>query len=211
MTDTQPIDSARKNPKQARARHTVATLLDTTARILAAEGGDRLSTNHLARKSGFSVGTIYQYFPNREAIVLALIERQRADVRRRIATAAARDGGTVEERLRAIVRILHDAFDVHRKPARRLASALVRLAATHGLPAPSDSLAEAIVTVWRDHEGARGRPLNDAETFVLTRGLVETLRHAVLHGSALLGTREFEDALLRMVLGFLRADSAPPA
>ncbi len=188
---------------------TVATLLQATARILVEEGAERLTTNHLARKSGFSIGTIYQYFPNREAIVLALIERQRSKVRERIALVMQDRTGSVEERLRRIVRTLHDAFNLHRNADQRLTFALLRLAIAHGLPTPTDAIAEAIVAVWRDAQDAEHRPLNASETFVLTRSVIEVLRHATLHGSPLLETVEFEDAILRLILGFLREEARP--
>ncbi|MRW91075.1 TetR family transcriptional regulator [Duganella sp. FT80W] len=199
-------DSKRKNPRQERARQTVDTILQTTAQILVEEGADKLTTNYLARKAGFSIGTIYQYFPHREAIVLALIERQREQARQRIAMVVQHlPKGGMEEKLRLIVRTLHHAFSLHRNADQRLTFALLRLAIAHGLPAPSDDLAEALVKVWQEGEGTTAAALNASETFVLTRALVEVLRHATLHGSPLLGTTEFEDALLRLVLGFLRA------
>lgn len=201
---TQDTDSTRKNPKQARAKHTVDTIIDATAQILEKEGSGGLTTNYLAVKSGFSIGTIYQYFPNRESILLALIARQREDVQRRIA-AAAHQGGSLEDKLRRIVRALHEAFLVHRKPARRLVSALLRIASVRGLPAPSDDFARAIAAVWQTEAPDQDRRLNESELFVLSRAVIEVLRHATLHGSDQLGTPAFEDALVRMVLGFLRA------
>lgn len=86
---THDTDSTRKTPQQARAQHTVDTIIDATAQILEQEGSARLTTNYLAARSDFSIGTIHQYFPSREAIVLALIARQRAGVQRQVAAAAA--------------------------------------------------------------------------------------------------------------------------
>ena len=200
----QDIDSKRKDPKQARAKQTVDTILQATARILVEEGAERLTTNYLARKAGFSIGTIYQYFPNRESIVLALIARQREETDKRIAAAASAVGdGSVEDKIRAIVRALHDAFNVHRKSEQRLTMALLRLAITHGLPTPSDAIVRAIVQVCADAGDGVDAALNEAEVFVLSRALLETLRNALLHGSPLMGTRELEDALVRLVLGFM--------
>jgi AcrR family transcriptional regulator len=53
----------------------VEALLSATARILVAEGYDRASTNKIAAKAGVSVGSLYQYFPSKEALVAALIDR----------------------------------------------------------------------------------------------------------------------------------------
>lgn len=203
MTGDDPLDLSRKSPRQARARQTVETLLDTTAQILVEEGSEKLTTNRLAEKAGYSIGTVYQYFPNRQAIVLALIERQRAKVGRQVQAVLTRSAGQpLEQRIRAILHVLHEAFTLHRKPARRLMRALIEAALAHGLPTPPNVAAEAIIEVWRE---ASGGMLNESEHFVLTRAIIEVLRQAVMSSSPLLGTRDFEDALLRMILGFLKA------
>lgn len=65
----------RKRPRQARAQATVTAILDAAAHILCSEGYAALSTNHIARRAGVSVGSLYQYFPNKEAIMMGLMER----------------------------------------------------------------------------------------------------------------------------------------
>lgn len=64
----------RKEPTQARARETVKAILDASARILIEEGYETLSTNKIAQRAGVSPGTLYQYFPNKESIIAALID-----------------------------------------------------------------------------------------------------------------------------------------
>jgi len=65
----------RKNPKQDRSRATVDAILEATARVLAEVGYERASTNRIARVAGVSIGSLYQYFPGKEALVAALVER----------------------------------------------------------------------------------------------------------------------------------------
>ncbi|HEY5920961.1 MAG TPA: TetR/AcrR family transcriptional regulator [Kofleriaceae bacterium] len=65
----------RKRPRQARSKATVDTILEATTRVLVKQGFDGLSTNAVASAAGVSIGSLYQYFPNKEALVLALIER----------------------------------------------------------------------------------------------------------------------------------------
>jgi AcrR family transcriptional regulator len=71
----QPRTAPRKRPRQARSKATVDTILDATTRVLVKQGFDGLSTNAVAATAGVSIGSLYQYFPNKEALVLALIER----------------------------------------------------------------------------------------------------------------------------------------
>ncbi|MEO8844938.1 MAG: TetR/AcrR family transcriptional regulator [Kofleriaceae bacterium] len=65
----------RKRPRQQRSKDTVDTILDATTRVLKHAGFDGLTTNAVADKAGVSIGSLYQYFPNKEAMVSALIER----------------------------------------------------------------------------------------------------------------------------------------
>lgn len=74
----------RKRPRQARSRVTFDAVVEAAARILVEEGPDRLATNRVAVRAGVSVGSLYQYFPDRQSIVRALMERelQRAEAMR---------------------------------------------------------------------------------------------------------------------------------
>jgi AcrR family transcriptional regulator len=69
-----PGARARKQPTQARSRALVESLLEATARILMRDGWDGLTTNRVAKEAGVSVGSLYQYFPDKEALVSGLVE-----------------------------------------------------------------------------------------------------------------------------------------
>lgn len=70
-----PLDP-RKRPKQARSTVTVDAIVEAAARILEVEGFDGYSTNAIAQRAGVSVGSLYQYFPAKDAITRQLIIRQ---------------------------------------------------------------------------------------------------------------------------------------
>jgi len=74
----------RKRPRQARSQATLEAIVEATARILSEDGERALTTNRIAERAGVSVGSLYQYFPDRKAIVRALLEREgrRAEARR---------------------------------------------------------------------------------------------------------------------------------
>lgn len=75
-----PLTNPRKEASQERSRATVNALIDATARILVKEGFDEASTNHIADVAGVSVGSLYQYFPGKEALVAAVIERHHREI-----------------------------------------------------------------------------------------------------------------------------------
>ena len=69
---TKPIISARKHPRQARSTRLVADILEASARVLVRYGAHRFTTARVAEATGISVGSLYQYFPNKEAILFRL-------------------------------------------------------------------------------------------------------------------------------------------
>jgi AcrR family transcriptional regulator len=82
-----PQLSSRKQPKQARSTDLVATILEAALQVLAEEGAQRFTTTRVAEKAGVSVGSLYQYFPNKAAILFRLQNdewRQTTDLLREI-------------------------------------------------------------------------------------------------------------------------------
>jgi AcrR family transcriptional regulator len=65
----------RKQPQQDRSRVTVEAILEATTHILTAEGYEKANTNRIAKRAGISIGSLYQYFPNKESLMAALIEQ----------------------------------------------------------------------------------------------------------------------------------------
>ena len=73
MTDRRsPSVSSRKRPQQTRSTELVAAILEAAVQVLAKEGAQRFTTARVAEKAGVSVGSLYQYFPNKAAILFRL-------------------------------------------------------------------------------------------------------------------------------------------
>lgn len=73
MTDRpKPYISSRKSPKQARSNVLVSTILEAAIRVLTEEGAQRFTTARVAERAGVSVGSLYQYFPNKASILFRL-------------------------------------------------------------------------------------------------------------------------------------------
>jgi AcrR family transcriptional regulator len=66
----------RKKPRQPRSAETVASILEAAAQVLEAAGFEGFNTNAVARRAGVSIGSLYQYFPNKKALTIALIRRE---------------------------------------------------------------------------------------------------------------------------------------
>ena len=65
----------RKTPQQSRSMATVNAIHEATIQVLLSRGADRLTTVHVAERAGVSVGTLYQYFPNKQALLFAVLEQ----------------------------------------------------------------------------------------------------------------------------------------
>lgn len=70
----------RKLPQQDRSRVTVKAILEATTHILTERGYEKANTNHIADRAGISIGSLYQYFPNKEALMAALMEQHSNEI-----------------------------------------------------------------------------------------------------------------------------------
>ena len=111
-----PQTNPRKSASQERSHSTVDALLEATARVLVKEGYDRASTNRIAEVAGVSIGSLYQYFPSKEALVAAVIDRHTQEVsqltRNALVEMAARP---LEVAAREFVSVAIDAHRVNPK------------------------------------------------------------------------------------------------
>lgn len=99
---TKSLSYLRKSPRQRRAAATFEAIVEAAAHILRQHGAKGLTTNAVALRAGVSIGSLYQYFPDKQAIVRALVEREfrRAEAAR----PSVIDGGrSLDEVVRAIV------------------------------------------------------------------------------------------------------------
>jgi AcrR family transcriptional regulator len=70
----------RKIPRQARSLVTVEVILDAAALLLVEEGYEQATTSRIAERAGVSIGSLYQYFPNRESVIAAVARRLKASI-----------------------------------------------------------------------------------------------------------------------------------
>lgn len=90
MARTRETWKPRRRPVQDRSRETVGYVLEAAAQLFGELGYEQATTNHVARKAGVSIGSVYQYFPNKQALLLALAERHLEEARRKAVVALRR-------------------------------------------------------------------------------------------------------------------------
>ncbi|MGH7281000.1 MAG: TetR/AcrR family transcriptional regulator [Polyangiaceae bacterium] len=118
----------RKLPTQARAQDTVEAILAAAKRVLVLDGYEKTTTNRVADVAGVSIGSLYQYFPSKAALVSELIRRHMAKMLEVLSsTAASGETRTIEEASRTVIRAVFAAHRVNPKLHRVLIEQMPKL------------------------------------------------------------------------------------
>jgi AcrR family transcriptional regulator len=201
---------ARRQPQQSRAQATVEAVLEATAQVLFSDGWEALSTNRIAKHAGVSVGSLYQYFPNKQAIVRELMSRYSEQQYQELARGLAkmRAGASFEE---AIEEVLGAILAV------KLNSPALMRACFEQLP-PAEQVillgdwSRLVVPLVEVALAAEGLVKPPRDLRLVSFMIIHAI-DGILHSSALLDPsisthRDFHQECLRMILGFLRDDRA---
>lgn len=202
-----PATKARKEASQDRSKATVDALLAATARVLVKEGYDHASTNKIADAAGVSIGSLYQYFPSKEALVAAVIERHNNGMIEIVRESALRVAQLpIHEAARALVGVMIEAHRVDPKLHRVLVEQIPRVGSMEHIE-KIDQEALALIRAYLEaHRDELGVEDLDLAAF-LAVGTVEAMTHiAVLRRPELLSDDRFIDEVANLVVRYLRGD-----
>ena len=195
----------RREPTQRRSRQTVEAVLDAVLRILKREGLQAVTTNHIAEVAGVSIGSVYQYFPDKQAIFSALHQRHVQEIDRLVESTLVRHANaSLEDLVGALMEALIEAHAMDPELHELLTTQVPHR--THG----SQDFATRLRGIFRlaiaskdTHLKSRG----DIEKVVfVVANMVDALSHAVvLHRPAGLAMRELKDEGVGAVMAYLRA------
>jgi AcrR family transcriptional regulator len=206
-----PRLTPRKQPRQARARRTVEAIVEAAAQVFEREGYARATTDRIAERAGVSIGTLYQYFPNKDALLVALAQ-QHVDAGvtrvRELLAAGGGSAGLARVGLADILRaFITELVELHRNQPRlhRLlfAEAPVATDQHQRMSAVEDELAAAIAELLEQHpEVEVADPMLAAWMLVhVTQGLVHDF---IVHPPGVeLGEQAFVDELVVMLQSYL--------
>ena len=130
--DTLSAFEPRKTPVQTRAAVTVEAISEATIQVLLSHGGDRLTTTRVAERAGVSVGTLYQYYPNKKSLLFAVLEDHLDKVTVAVETACER---ARHQPLADMIRTVVEAFVDAKLSRTDISIALYQIAANVGGPA----------------------------------------------------------------------------
>jgi len=203
-----PLTKPRKIASQARSRATVDALVEATARILVEEGFDKTSTNRIAEVAGVSVGSLYQYFPGKDSLVAAVIDRHRQEIMRTVRKGLAGIFDLpVEQAVRKLVAIGVEAHRIDPRLHRVLAEQIPRVGKLKELEAFSREN-YALFRAYLERHRAELRVENlELASFVCATSIEALTHNAVLHHSRMLSDKMMEaliDEGARLVTGYLK-------
>lgn len=192
----------RKRPMQARSSFTVDAILEAAARIIRREKLHRLTTNAVAATAGVSVGSLYQYFPSKEALVQTLVERHYLELCHSFAVDHAAAHADLESE---VERLVHATLRVHAQdPAlhRELAHATALLDESTAT-APARAALQTVLALLERHAAAL-RVADRELAAVIICQLVEAATHGLIVDRLLDRAPDvIERELTTMILGYL--------
>jgi AcrR family transcriptional regulator len=202
-----PPTTPRKNASQERSRATVDALVEATARVLVKEGFEKTSTNRIAEAAGVSVGSLYQYFPSKEALVAAVIDRHNEEIMGIVRTTLAEvTDMPVEKAVRRLVTVAIDAHRINPRLHRVLAEQIPR-AGKLDVEAFNREVHTLVRGYFESHRTEMRKIDLDIATFICVSAIEAVAHNIVLNQAEMLPektVRTLVDETTRMVVGFLR-------
>jgi AcrR family transcriptional regulator len=210
MKATPRRSQVRRSPQQRRSRQTVEAVLDAVVRVLKRGGIEAVTTNRIAEVAGVSIGSVYQYFPDKRAIFTALHDRHVEQMSRLVESRLVEHAASpLEDLVRALIEALIEAHAADPELHELLTSQV-----PHGADG-GRALAVRLRGVFRLAIAARGRaggkgeeraPRDLEKTLFVLPHMVEALSHgAALRRPPRLSLAAAKEEAVRAVLTYLRS------
>ncbi|MEQ1753729.1 MAG: TetR/AcrR family transcriptional regulator [Micropepsaceae bacterium] len=198
-------------PVRRGSQATVEAIFEATARILQLRGREGLNTNHIAEIAGVSIGALYGYFPNKEAILLAMARRELDAVQSRVAaalTSKEADAGT--DSVRRAIRALVRGYGTRSRARRILMETLFSFGGSEEMARPVYEISNLIARHSSELLPTGASAPSPIGMFVLTRAVDSVIRSATYEEVPFISSREFEDELVRLVMGYFLTPGPAP-
>jgi AcrR family transcriptional regulator len=199
-----PPTTPRKQPKQSRSKVTVEAILEATTHILVEEGYDKANTNRIAERAGISIGSLYQYFPNKESLMTALMEQHAQEMAELVGGKLDRLFDLpLEIAIPEIITAVVAAHNINPRLHQVLSEEIPRSERSpqmHKADERITALIRAYLERWRD----RIQPHNiDLTVFILSRTVDSLCHAAVIEYPNLVDDSQFEREVSNLLLAYL--------
>jgi AcrR family transcriptional regulator len=193
----------RRKPLQARSQHKIELMFEATLLLLEASDLHSLTTNAIAAKAGVSIGTFYQYFDGKQALLNALVERELGGMSEKIVFSLQDNEATgTEERIRRIVFAVMNIYGGRDRVHRQLIEHATSQSSATRLNTLYSRLMALFMSAAAPGEQRGARELNTAQAFVLVHSVAGVLRSYALSDAPPPIART-EEALVALITGYL--------
>lgn len=193
--------STRREPKQQRSRQTVEAVLDAVPLVLRRHGADAITTNRVAEAAGVSIGSLYQYFPDKQAIFMALHDRH-VDAVRHVMKRTMTDC-TVASIEEFTVELVERLANVHTEGAEL--HQVVSVAVPRGIDGFKSALRTTFEQVISPTKQDRYTSEEAERMLFVLPHLVEALVHGVAHQKQALSRERAKDEAIRTIALYLNS------
>lgn len=172
MTNAEDRRKPRKSPRQARSRATVEAILEAATRILEAEGLAGLTTNQVAERAGVSIGSLYQYYPSRDAILAELVRRMRLSMSAGLLSAIEEARPLpLKEAVPMLLKVAMQQYESAPRLTAALEAAEARLPRNREVIDRRHAVRDALIDCLGRHEVANPE-VAALDIFAMTKGIV---------------------------------------
>jgi AcrR family transcriptional regulator len=197
-----PDSTPRKQPKQERSQATVEAILTATAHILAESGLEKFTTNRVAERAGVSIGSLYQYFPNKKALLFALAQQQAEQMLQLAQNHLTEvEHLTISEVVQQIVQAAIAAHSVNPRLHQVLHQQMSR---DQVMPAEAEPQVENLLRSFLEQRRDQLKPNNlDLTVFIVSCTIESLIQRAILEQSTWLTNGELEQEITTLLSGYL--------
>ena len=200
---------ARKKPKQARSKATVDAIVEATGQVFEQRGMRKTTTTKIAERAGVSVGSLYQYFPDKQALIAAFFEQRLEHDVQLMQRIFARSAGASPARLMRVateemVRIYREERDLY----RGVVEALPLMEQTDELRHGLDAAVKLCATYLRGYPDVLGDRDPELLALIAFHGVRSAINAVVAHTPEKLDDPDLSDILAGGAIGFLGVSDA---
>jgi AcrR family transcriptional regulator len=195
----------RKTPLQARSAVTVGAISEATIQVLLSHGTERLTTTRVAERAGVSVGTLYQYYPNKQSLLFAVLESHLNNVAKKVEAACAKAS---HKPLAEMIKEMVEAFVNAKMERADISVALYRVSADVGGPAlikrvsqRSRKAVEAMLATASDIES----PLDKFAVNIMLSAMAGAMRSLLEAGPTPATVRKAREQLVLLCQSYMSA------
>ncbi len=201
----QTLVKPRKKPRQARSQATVDAILESAARILRKKGYEGFNTNEVAKVAGVSVGSLYQYFPNKNALLSELMRQHILNLEESMDEAlVGHEQRSLEDVTRRLISSNVELHRVDPELHRVLSEEVPRLEPLDWREDFEARIHARLVGLFEAHREEMNVKNLDVAIYIIAQAVEGAIHSTITKSPELLDGPTLEDELTRMILGYLR-------